>query len=269
MEKNVKRKMAAGAVALLAVAGGGAAIAATQFSPKQESQAVLNDAASQLGVTPTELSAALKSALVKRIDTAVAAGRITKAQGDETKQRVESGDFPLFGFGPGFGPGPGRRRAPRGNVRNAVLALLAEEPLHGYAVIGLLAERSGGLWRPSPGSVYPVLAQLQEEGLVTAEEADGRKVFALTDAGRAHVAEHADELREPWTAAESRHRDRAVTLFDTMRGLAGAVREVARGGSEAQVEAARAVLDGARRSIYRILAEDPTDQPPTDQQPTD
>ena len=169
------------------------------------------------------------------------------------------------GFGPGFGPGPGRRRAPRGNVRNAVLALLAEEPLHGYAVIGLLAERSGGLWRPSPGSVYPVLAQLQEEGLVTAEEADGRKVFALTDAGRAHVAQHADELREPWTAAESRHRDRAVTLFDTMRGLGGAVREVARGGSEAQVEAARAVLDGARRSIYRILAEDPTDQPPTDQ----
>ena len=173
------------------------------------------------------------------------------------------------GFGSGFGPGPGRRRAPRGNVRNAVLALLAEEPLHGYAVIGLLAERSGGLWRPSPGSVYPVLAQLQEEGLVTAEEADGRKVFALTDAGRAHVAEHADELREPWTAAESRHRDRAVTLFDTMRGLGGAVREVARGGSEAQVEAARSVLDGARRSIYRILAEDPTDQPPTDQPPAD
>ena len=173
------------------------------------------------------------------------------------------------GFGPGFGPGPGRRRAPRGNVRNAVLALLAEEPLHGYAVIGLLAERSGGLWRPSPGSVYPVLAQLQEEGLVTAEEADGRKVFALTDAGRAHVADHVDELREPWTAAESRHRDRAVTLFDTMRGLGGAVREVARGGSEAQVEAARAVLDGARRSIYRILAEEPTDQPPTDEQPTD
>jgi DNA-binding PadR family transcriptional regulator len=168
------------------------------------------------------------------------------------------------GFGPGFGPGPGRRRAPRGNVRNAVLALLAEEPLHGYAVIGLLAERSGGLWRPSPGSVYPVLAQLQEEGLVTAEEADGRKVFALTDAGRAHVAAHADELREPWTAAESRHRDRAVTLFDTMRGLGGAVREVARGGSEAQVEAARAVLDGARRSIYRLLAEDPTGQPQSD-----
>jgi hypothetical protein len=107
VEKNVKRKMAAGAVALLAVAGGGAAIAATQLSPREESQAVLNDAANQLGVTPSELSAALKSALEKRIDAAVAAGRISKAQGDEMKQRVESGDFPLFGFGPGFGQGPG------------------------------------------------------------------------------------------------------------------------------------------------------------------
>src|SRR4029453_14648268 len=123
------------------------------------------------------------------------------------------------GFGPGFGPGPGRRRAPRGNVRNAVLALLAEEPLHGYAVIGLLAERSGGLWRPSPGSVYPVLAQLQAEGLVTAEEADGRKVSPPPERGQPPAPDPADELREPWTAAESRHRDRAVTLFDTMRWL--------------------------------------------------
>ena len=103
MEKSVKRKVAAGTAALLVIAGGGAAVAATQLSPKQESQAVLNDAANQLGVTPSELSAALKSALEKRVDAAVAAGRITKAQGDEMKQRIESGDFPLFGFG--HGPG--------------------------------------------------------------------------------------------------------------------------------------------------------------------
>jgi Transcriptional regulator PadR-like family len=103
---------------------------------------------------------------------------------------------PTFGrgYGPGFGPGPGRRRAARGNVRNAVLALLSEEPLHGYAVIGLLAERSGGLWRPSPGSVYPVLAQLEDDGLVSADESSGRKVFALTETGRAYVEEHAAEL---------------------------------------------------------------------------
>jgi polyhydroxyalkanoate synthesis regulator phasin len=106
MEKRIKRKVAAGAAALLAVAGGGAAIAATQLSPKQESQTVLNDAAKELGVSPSELSAALKSALEKRIDAAVAAGRLTKEQGDDLKQRIESGDFPLFGV-PGFGPGHG------------------------------------------------------------------------------------------------------------------------------------------------------------------
>ena len=165
------------------------------------------------------------------------------------------------GFGPGFGPGPGRRRAARGNVRNAVLALLAEEPQHGYAVIGQLAERSGGLWRPSPGSVYPVLGQLEDEGLVTSDESGGRKVFALTDAGRAYVEAHADELREPWTPEESRHRDRAVSLFDAVRSLGGAAREVARNGSDAQVEQARTVLDGARRAMYRILADEPAAPP--------
>jgi len=100
MDKNVKRKVAAGAVALVAVTGGGAAIGATQLSPKQESRAVLNDAAGQLGVSPGERSAAIKSALEKRIDAAVAAGRITAAQGEEMKQGIESGDLPLFGFGP-------------------------------------------------------------------------------------------------------------------------------------------------------------------------
>jgi hypothetical protein len=106
MEKKMKRKVAAGAAALLAVAGGGAAIAATQLTPKQESQTVLNDAAAELGVSPSELSDALKSAVEKRIDAAVEAGRLTKEQGDELKQRIESGDFPLLGF-PFFGHGPG------------------------------------------------------------------------------------------------------------------------------------------------------------------
>jgi len=98
---SLKPKVIAGAVAGLAVAGGGAAVAANQLgSPKQESQAVLNDAAKQLGVEPSALSAALKKALENRVDDAVAAGRLTKAQGDELKQRIESGDMPLFG-GPG------------------------------------------------------------------------------------------------------------------------------------------------------------------------
>src|SRR5262245_38850202 len=101
MEKRTSRKIAAGAAALLAVAGGGAAIAATELSPKQESQTVLNDAAKELGVSPSELSAALKSALEKRVDAAVADGRLTKEEGDELKEHIESGDFPLFGM-PGF-----------------------------------------------------------------------------------------------------------------------------------------------------------------------
>jgi hypothetical protein len=103
MKSRLTPKMIAGAVAGLAVAGGGAAVAATQFgSPKAENQAVLNDAAKQLGVQPSALSAALKKALENRVDAAVAAGRLTKAEGDELKQRIESGDVPFFG-GPGFG----------------------------------------------------------------------------------------------------------------------------------------------------------------------
>src|SRR5215212_4551686 len=102
MKNNRKPKLIAGAVAGLAVAGGGAAFAATQLgTPQQENQAVLNDAAKQLGVQPSALSAALKKALEDRVDAAVAAGRLTKTQGDELKQRIESGEVPLFG-GPGF-----------------------------------------------------------------------------------------------------------------------------------------------------------------------
>jgi hypothetical protein len=104
MASRLKPRLIAGTVAGLAVAGGGAALAADQLggSPQQESQAVVNDAAKQLGVTPGALSSALKKALENRVDAAVAAGRLTKAQGDELKQHIESGDFPIFG-----GPGPG------------------------------------------------------------------------------------------------------------------------------------------------------------------
>jgi hypothetical protein len=106
MDASRKRKVAAGTVAALALAGGGAAIGANQLggSPGEESKAVVNDAAKQLGVEPSKLTSALKKALEDRVDAAVAAGRLTKAQGDELKQRIESEDFPLFGppF-PGFG----------------------------------------------------------------------------------------------------------------------------------------------------------------------
>jgi polyhydroxyalkanoate synthesis regulator phasin len=106
VDASIKRKLVAGTVAVAAVAGGGGAIAATQLgsSPSAESKAVVNDAAKQLGVEPSRLSAALKKALEDRVDAAVAAGRMTKAQGDELKKRIESDDFPLVGpLAPGFG----------------------------------------------------------------------------------------------------------------------------------------------------------------------
>lgn len=108
MDRSLKRKVVAGTVAALAVGGAGAAVAATQFrsSPSEESKAIVNDAAKQLGVQPGQLNSALRKAIENQIDAAVAAGRLTKAQGDELKQRVESNDFPLFGPLPlGFGFG--------------------------------------------------------------------------------------------------------------------------------------------------------------------
>lgn len=111
MARKMNRRLAAGAGAALAVAGGGAAIAATQLSPKAESEAIVNDAAKQLGVTPAKLSEALKQALSNRVDAAVAAGTMTKDQGDQLKARITAGDFPLFG---GRGPGFGHRGGPHG-----------------------------------------------------------------------------------------------------------------------------------------------------------
>jgi DNA-binding PadR family transcriptional regulator len=172
--------------------------------------------------------------------------------------------------GPGFGPRSrrghgGRGRRGRGNVRAAVLALLAEEPRHGYSIMNELGERSGGLWRPSPGSVYPVLQQLQDEGLITSTDADGRKVFDLTDEGRRYVEEHADELREPWQVAEHGPRERVQGLMHSSMALAAAVQQVARLGNDEQAAQALAVLDEARRTIYRILADDDTGTQPEQQ----
>jgi DNA-binding PadR family transcriptional regulator len=188
----------------------------------------------------------------------------TDADDDSTKRAARrSGERRGHGHrshrGPDFeGRGRGRRRASRGDVRNAVLAVLAEEPQHGYAILGLLAERSGGLWRPSPGSVYPILGQLEDEGLVTATETAGRRVFSLTDAGRAYVEAHSEQLAEPWHALGGTRRRGAMSLADSLRSLGGAVREVTHNGTDTQLARAVTVLDEARRSLYRILAEDET-----------
>ena len=115
--------------------------------------------------------------------------------------------------------------------------------------------RSNGAWRPSPGSVYPALSQLEDEGLVRAEESGGRKLFDLTDAGRTYVTEHADELGTPW----ERGRRRASTVGELRTlvfGVGAAVMQVVQAGTETQVAEAAKVLEETRRSLYRILAGD-------------
>jgi hypothetical protein len=151
--------------------------------------------------------------------------------------------------GPGsfFGHGP---RASRGDIRAAILALLAETPMHGYQIIQEIGERSGGVWTPSPGSVYPTLQHLEDEGLISSEQRDGKNVFSLTDAGRA--TNPGD--RAPWE--EVGVDGRLIELRDGIAQVAGAVRQIARGGTPAQVTAAKTVLADARRALYRILADD-------------
>lgn len=165
--------------------------------------------------------------------------------------------WPGFGGGRGFGGrGSGGGRAARGDVRASVLALLSEQPRHGYQIITEITERSGGAWTPSPGSVYPVLQQLQDEGLVRPEEADGRRVFHLTEAGTTYVKEHTEELKAPWAAVGGQPRPGIGELFEVFKQVAAAAWQVAQTGSETQLEQARVVLADTRRNLYRILAED-------------
>src|SRR5256885_5447110 len=148
-----------------------------------------------------------------------------------------------------------RRRMRRGDVRAAVLVLLAEEPRNGYGLMQEIEQRSEGEWRPSPGSVYPALSQLEDEGLVRAEQEGSGRRFALTDEGRAYVEEHRSELGEPWAnlgGEGGSNRDLRRAIGET----AAAVMQVARAGSPAQAQQALTVLADARKALYRLLAED-------------
>jgi DNA-binding PadR family transcriptional regulator len=164
--------------------------------------------------------------------------------------------FGGFGPFPGGGPGPRRGRARRGDVRAAALLLLAEEPRNGYAIMQEIQERSGGVWRASPGSVYPALSQLEDEGLIRAEESAGRRSYVLTDEGRAYVDEHRDELGSPWDAVNEGVNDAHHAFMQVGRELGLASLQVLRIGSDEQLAEARRILADARRGLYRILAED-------------
>jgi DNA-binding PadR family transcriptional regulator len=167
-----------------------------------------------------------------------------------------------FGFGGPFGPfGPGRgprggRRARRGDVRGAALLLLAEEPRNGYQIIQELANRSDGAWRASPGSIYPALQQLEDEGLIRATSDDGRRQWELTDTGRTYVEENRESLGTPWESVGGGVPDGVRDLADIGLQVGSAVHQVVRAGNDAQIARAVKILTDTRRALYRVLAED-------------
>ena len=164
---------------------------------------------------------------------------------------------------PWFGRSKQRKGFRLGDVRAAVLGLLAEQPMHGYQIIQEIAERSGGVWQPSPGSIYPVLQQLEDEGLVLIEQTEGRKVANLTEAGRAYVEENRAEFGEVWKALSNHNVDESTqemrNLSVTLKEVGTAAKQVAKVGTGSQVAEARKVLADTRRRLYLILAEGDAD----------
>jgi DNA-binding PadR family transcriptional regulator len=165
---------------------------------------------------------------------------------------------PFGGQGP-FGGGPRGRgrggRARRGDVRLGLLLLLAEEPRNGYQLMQTIEERSGGRWRPSPGSVYPTLSQLEDEGLIRATEADGARQFEITDAGREHLASRSEEP-PPWEVSDEAGGHALPELAPLIVQIGKAAWQVAQVGNEHQTARATEVLTETRRALYRILADD-------------
>jgi DNA-binding PadR family transcriptional regulator len=157
-----------------------------------------------------------------------------------------------FGGGPGGGRGGRGGRMRRGDIRTAVLVVLSEQDGHGYEVIQALEAKTGGAWRPSPGSVYPTLQMLEDTGLAQSSERDGKRVYSITEAGRAEAQKRLDEAGgPPWADAE-----RGGGLRGALMQLAAAARQVGVAGNEQQVGQAVAIVTDARKQLYRLLADD-------------
>jgi DNA-binding PadR family transcriptional regulator len=170
----------------------------------------------------------------------------------------EFGFDPRGGFGPGAGPrgrrGGGRGRGRRGDVRAAIVTLLTERPMHGYEMIQEIAERSNGLWKPSPGSVYPTLQLLVDEGLIVGTETEGsKKLFELTDEGRATAAK---VETPPWEQITDDAGPGHADLRNAVGQLMGAVAQSAYAASEDQQARILEIVNTARREIYGVLGEE-------------
>ncbi len=146
-------------------------------------------------------------------------------------------------------------RMGRGDIRTAILVALTTEPMHGYQIIQAIEASTNGAWKPSPGSIYPTLQLLADEGLVSSEQVGERKVYSLTDSGREAAAEFSAGP-QPWQPRRSWDAERHTALPKAGAKLAQAIAQVAHGGTPEQAERAVAVIDEARRKVYAILAED-------------
>lgn len=163
-----------------------------------------------------------------------------------------------YGGPPFGGPRGGHRsrKARRGDIRTAALLLLAEQARNGYQIMQEIEERSEGVWRPSPGSVYPTLQQLEDEGLVRSKEEGGQRLLELTDAGRAALEGRAADAPAPWVEMAIASGEQTLELGSLVRQIGLAAMQVMQAGSDDQIEEARKILTASRRSLYKILAED-------------
>jgi DNA-binding PadR family transcriptional regulator len=177
--------------------------------------------------------------------------------------RPSGGWWPEAPGSPGSSRGP---KAGRGDVRAAILAVLAEGPRNGYQIMSEIEERSGGAWRPSPGAVYPALSQLADEGLIAGEESGGRRTFSLTSAGRAYVEQNPEMARGAWESTAQQQDWQLPGLFAVAARLGGSIVQVAHGGTPEQIRAAERLLEQTRRRLYQILADDMSGEQGEDEQ---
>jgi DNA-binding PadR family transcriptional regulator len=178
-------------------------------------------------------------------------------------RRARRGGFrPPFPPGPGFGGpfggpfgprGHHRGHGRRGNVRAAILALLNERPMHGYEMIQELDQRTGGVWRPSPGSVYPTLQMLEDEGLIKSDAGAGRKAYSLTEAGQAEATAAAENA--PWTEFSDETVSTGHDTREAIGGIMMALKQIAFERNPEHWNDAVAVLQETKRKLYAILAE--------------
>jgi DNA-binding PadR family transcriptional regulator len=146
-------------------------------------------------------------------------------------------------------------RARRGGIRAGILSLLNESPLNGYQIMQALEQRSRGLWRPSPGAVYPALQQLEDEGLVAGESAGAGRTFQITARGRTWLARH-PRIARPWEAMTQAVPEVRLGMVGHLRLLRALIEQIAQSGSAHQAEAADRILWEARRALLKLLAEE-------------